>query len=230
MTLYLDLGNTNLKVGYIENNKWIFNTFNNKDNFEKEFKQLLKKQSFSRVWISSTNSKIEVRVLDCLGNLMVRKIDKDIKSKLGFDPAGETGDDIIVNTFYVGKKYKNVILFSLGTAFVVSHIKEQILQGVSIFPGIQSSLHALNNDTEKVGLIKLKDTKLILGNTTQTAVSAGIINSYKYIIEGFVKEIDSSAEVIITGGGCRLLKKNLSFKIEENITLFGLYEIEKNFG
>ncbi len=230
MTLYIDLGNTNIKVGYLQNNEWNFHIHSlNQNNYIAELKEIIKAHDFNRVWISSTNPKKESYILATLKDLEVRFIQKGVKTKLKLQLHNikEVGSDIIANAMYASSIKDNVILFSFGTALVVSHIKNKTLEGASIFPGIQASLNALSKDATMIGDIKIVDEGKILGRDTIEAVSSGFLNSYKYIIEGFVREIDPNAYVIITGGGAHLVKDLTSYPVVEETVLRGLYEISK---
>ncbi|MBN3535088.1 type III pantothenate kinase [Mycoplasma procyoni] len=223
MTLYIDLGNSNLKIGYIKDKKMKINTIST--SFDKKeienillwIKKDLKEEKIEKALISSVNNEKNPLLLSCLNkektNVQFINFASFTKQQLTakkIKNTAEVGSDILLNAFYVAQNYNSAIVVSLGTATVISKILNKNIEGVTIMPGIELSLKSLVDNASMIEDFKLVAPKSELGLTTQNAISSGILNGSMYAIEGFLKEINKEKlAVIFTGGNSQYLKKTI---------------------
>ena len=126
---------------------------------------------------------------------------------------------------------RNVLVVDCGTCVkydFVNH-KNQYLGG-SISPGLQMRFKALNQFTGKLPLLKPEAHPSLIGDSTETAITSGVINGLVAEIKGVIKSYTSIYEnltVILTGGDASFFDKELKSNIfvEPNLTLIGLNEI-----
>lgn len=75
--------------------------------------------------------------------------------------------------------------------------------GGNISPGINMRLKALHKFTDKLPLVAPDGETPVWGNTTETAIRAGVINGIALEIEGYIRQVKekySSLAVFLTGG------------------------------
>ena len=254
MILVVDVGNTNIKFGFVENRQ-ILSTFKMATDRGKTvdeywfFLEVLAKRlgvemtSMDRVVICSV-----VPTLDpVFSSLSLRYFNKPalfvepgIKTGITIltENPREVGADIVAASVGVVAFYSvPAILISFGTATVLTGIssKKELL-GVSIAPGLTSSAEALFKNTSKLPRVDLKDPGIFLGRNSTESLQSGFFYGFQglihQLIEGIKKEMkEESVSIIATGGLCSLISRSIpeiQF-IDQFLNLKGLSIIyEKN--
>lgn len=127
------------------------------------------------------------------------------------------------------------IMISYGTATVITVMKNKIIEGVVILPGFTKSLNSLFDSTSI--LEKHKELNLnppLVGNNSKNAISSGLIISNFFTIVGYLKSLNYSDKLLITGGAFNYLEKyyatqKIDYTYINNTVLLGLEIWSKNF-
>ncbi|MBE5847260.1 MAG: type III pantothenate kinase [Lachnospiraceae bacterium] len=256
MILALDIGNTNIVVGCIQNEDDIVfiervatNTLKTEFEYAVDFQALLslydiKKSEITGCIISS--------VVPPLNNIMVRAIDKllgttpmivgpGIRTGLNIlmDNPASVGADLIVNAVAGIRCYgAPLIMIDMGTATTVSLVDEKAnYVGGMILPGVRVSLDSLVSRTSQLPRIGLDAPKKLIGKNTIDCMKSGIIMGQASAMDGLIDricdEMGRKIPVVATGG---LSSSIIPFCrneviIDNDLTLKGLkYIYDKNAG
>lgn len=247
MIILLDVGNTNIKIGIVEDSKirytWRIASDHNKtaDEFGMIFYDLFVNigRSFTDVEgiIMSSVAPALNYTIEHMCSYYLNKEPLMVSCKLelgiGIDylVPEELGADRIVNSVAAYKIYGGpclVVDFGSATTFnLVS--KEGVLLGGAIAPGIKTSAEALTNTAAKLPRIELIKPKSIIGKTTIENMQSGVINGFTGLVEGIVKGMkkesnyDEGLKVIATGGMSELVGGSKVFdKVDRALSLKGL--------
>jgi type III pantothenate kinase len=148
---------------------------------------------------------------------------------------GEVGADRLVNAIAAYERFqRGLIVVDFGTAITFDCVNthREYIGGV-IVPGIGISLEALATRTAKLPLIDISDPpKQVIGNSTVTAMTSGILRGYGGLIDGLTRDIsqemgdihNSPPLVVATGGMAGLIAPYTSSltHIDPMLTLTGL--------
>ena len=245
MNLVGDIGNTEIKIYFVDFNNNIIKkiNFSNQDlslkNLKKKFDKLqryfpqLKKIMFCSVVPKSfhlikkflkTKSKIkcyEVKQLD---------LSSFIKIKVNYK---QVGSDRLTNAISVANNNRNFIIIDLGTATTFDVLIKNSYYGGIIAPGVKLSLNSLSDRATLIPKINLKKINKVIGNNTISAVRSGFFWGYAGLIDNIIylikKETRKTFKVIITGGFSDLFKNSIKTKVSQNqnVTIKGLIKISR---
>lgn len=132
------------------------------------------------------------------------------------------------NYLYPGK---NVLVVDAGTAITYDFIDENgEYAGGNISPGIEMRFKALNRFTGRLPLVRKKNLDKLVGQTTEEAILAGVMQGVVFEVEGTIrafKEIYKNLIVIITGGDAIFFDNKLKnyFFVHFNLIAIGLNRI-----
>ncbi|PWK19099.1 type III pantothenate kinase [Xanthomarina spongicola] len=236
MDLVIDVGNTFVKFAVFQEDEIVFQTSTEVFNFEKEFKNILKKYS-----------KIKDCIISSVGNLnkddykLIQKsihvLVLDSETKLPFQNKYKTpktlGVDRLALVSGAVKLFpqKNVLVIDAGTCITFDFIsKENTYLGGAISPGIRMRYKSLNNLTANLPLLETKLPEHFIGDTTGDAIHSGVVFGVLSEIEGAINQYMhkySDLTVILTGGDANFLSKQLKSSIfaNSNFLLQGLNHI-----
>lgn len=251
MVIIIDIGNTHIVTGVLNNSGDILLTFrvstNDRLTEDEYFSYFRNISEFNNIEIEQVKGIIISSVvpnLITIFQLFGRKyfeiepmlVDLNLKIPFTFaenvNPTG-FGADRIANITQVLKVYpnRNIITLDLGTATTYEVLKNNVYIGGGILPGIEMSINALCGNTAKLPKVKFSNPKSVLGFDTISAIQAGIFYGYagqiKYIINKIKDEIGEDFLVIATGG----LGKILSAEIDEidfycaELSIKGIYTL-----
>ncbi|MGL5732529.1 MAG: type III pantothenate kinase [Metamycoplasmataceae bacterium] len=135
----------------------------------------------------------------------------------------EIGNDMIATAIYAQSIGKSVVVVSLGTATTISAVVNKSIIGCIIFPGLKTSYDALIDKT-MIPNIELESTKKVIGKNTKDALSIGIIEGHKIVIQELSNKLEMPSDTIYlyTGGNAHYIKLN-DWKYIEDIDVLGLY-------
>lgn len=256
MVLLLDIGNTNIKIGVVQDDKivrtWRIATDHNKtaDEYGMVFLELLNSVGYNfdqieGIIISSVAPALNYTIEHMCSYYTKRKpimVNSGIKTgiKIEYLVPEELGADRIVNaaaayTIYGGPCI--TVDFGSATTFGIIDAEGRFLGG-AIAPGIKSSAESLTNTAAKLPRIELMRPKSIIGKTTVENMQAGIIYGFSGLVEGIIRDMIAEigledVKVIATGGMSQLLTAGGSkyFNvIDRSLSLKGLkilYELNK---
>ncbi len=126
---------------------------------------------------------------------------------------------------------KDLLVIDAGTAITFDLIESNgTFKGGNISPGLRSRFRALHEFTKKLPLIEETEEYPAIGQTTEEAIRAGVINGMVFEIDGTIdlfRENRPGLQPLLTGGDAlffeRRLKNAIFVKFE--ITLIGLNRI-----
>lgn len=246
MILAVDIGNTNIVIGCIEQEKVFFvervstNISKTELEYVVEFKTLL---DLYKIKMSEITGCIIASVVPPLNNIVKNAMQKllrispllvgpGVKTGLNIlmDNPGQVGADLIVNAV-AGLKYYGApnIIIDMGTATTISVVdqKKNYIGGM-ILPGVKVSLESLVNRTSQLPRISLEAPKKIIGKNTIDCMKSGIIMGQAACMDGMIEriweELGYQAVVIATGGlaGCIVPYCKKEIVCDNELTLKGL--------
>lgn len=252
MFLAIDIGNTNIVVGGIDNDEIIFisriatDILKTDDQYAIEIKNIIQLHNIdTRNIHDSIISSVVPPILNTIKNAIYKiigiqpyVIGEDIKALINmiYDNVDSIGTDRIVNCISVLSNYKPpIIIFDMGTATTISVIdKDKNYIGGCIIPGIRTSLDALSLKASQLPYIKLEAPEKVIGSNTIQCMLSGIINGNASMIDGMIEkmeiDIGEKATVVATGGMAKFIIPNCKkeIKYNEHLLLQGLNIIYKN--
>ncbi len=247
MLLAIDIGNSNIHIGFFKNNKLLYNfnigtgTNRSTDEYALTLNLLTKNGGYD---INEIEAVIIGSVVPSVTGKIQGAVEKLTKApimlvgpgiKTGFsiklDDPSQLGADLAANTAGAISQVKYpAIIVDLGTATTVSAIdKDKSYVGCYIMPGIQMGLDALHK-TELLPQVFADNAVPILGKNSIDSMRAGVAFGTIMACEGFIdaykRELDlpDDTPIVVTGGYSEDLVsyfvKNVTFV--PNLTLMGL--------
>ena len=251
MILAIDIGNTNIVVGCIDDKKTYFierlSTVRTKTELEYavDLKTVLDIYHIKKTDIEGCIISSVVPQITNIAKLAAEKILKKEVMVLGpgvktglnimMDNPGQLGADLVANAVAGLNEYPvPFIVIDMGTATTVSVVndKKQYIGGM-IMPGV--SLDALTARASQLSGISIDAPKHVLGKNTIECMKSGVLYSNAAAIDGIVdrveEELGEKATVIATGGLAKKIVSHCKKEIilDEDLLLKGLLVIyEKN--
>lgn len=246
MILTIDIGNTSTILGVFKDGTCISNTFILTDTkksqvHEHKIAAWLQKDAITPQDITGIGISSVVPQMDSIWTAVCQSLFKqkplfitstmNIPMQIAIDSPAELGSDILCDVVAAYNKVKKAcIVVDLGTATVVSAITEEgKYSGSAIAPGIETSLHALTDNTALLKPIHLSFPKRAIGKNTTEALQSGILFGHlglvKELITQFQKTLGTNTSVLLTGGYAEFLAPHLTATVEPHLTLEGIYEI-----
>lgn len=215
----IDIGNTNICVCTHDGNSWgeIERVKTSDPVAISKLGDLLKDLKTEKVVISSVvpnlTGSVKAEVNEVLG-IVPFIISLDIKSGLlrEYIPE-ELGSDILCNLICAHSKFpdKYVTVADFGTAFTTSTVSpEGRVMGVTIAPGMMTSVKALFETTAQIPQIRLDLPESVLGTDTVSSIRAGVLYGFTGQLDAIVrqieKEIGHKVFLVATGGFSKYIK------------------------
>lgn len=253
MIIGIDIGNTNITIGLIENHDIVksYRLTTRTKRTSDEYGFLIR--SFlidADVTINDIDDVIISSVVPKIMYSFTNSIRKYIKKEpiiiapgvktgvaLNIDNPKEIGADKIVNAAGAIKFYRgNCLIIDFGTATTIDYIDENnTLKGGIIAPGIEISANALYEKAAKLPEVEIKKPKKYLGKNTIESMQSGIVFGYIGQIEYLIKKIkdeigNQNIMVIATGGLGRLIANETSLIdiYDADLTFKGLDAVYEN--
>ena len=251
MLLAIDIGNTNIVIGCIENDEILFQAriatdrTRTSDQYGVEIKNMLEAFGVRREDISDCIiSSVVPPVFHSVRTGVVKVIGKQpmvvgpgLKTGLNIqmDVPSQVGSDRIVIAVAALAEYKPpLILMDMGTATTVEVVEEgNAYIGGVIFPGVKISLDALTSRAAQLPDISLDKPKRVIGKNTVECMRSGTMYGTAAMIDGIVdritEELGHSSTIIATGGMAQFITPLCKHEIllERDLLLKGLNIIYK---
>tara|TARA_S200000501_G_C20871752_1_gene764614 strand:- start:9817 stop:10569 length:753 start_codon:yes stop_codon:yes gene_type:complete len=236
MLLALDIGNTNITVGIVENSEIIMVHRIKSHTSANEGLTDIDLSKITNVIISSVAPKKTIDYQNwCRMHLNLKpfiiKHNNIIGLKLDVEKPSSVGADRICNIVGANKKYSGrKIIVDFGTATTYDVInKNGIFIGGAISPGIDVSANNLYNKAALLKNTAFKFPKNVVGRNTETNLQSGIMFGAVESLEGMIIRIQNemnwqNCRIILTGGFSTVISPGLSIKhdLEPFLTLFGI--------
>ena len=222
MILAIDMGNTNIVVGGIDDTKTYFvervTTDHHKTDLEYAvtIKNILEIHQVALHMIEGAIISSVVPPLNSTLSSAVKKITgrspllvgSGMKTGLNIlmDNPKTTGSDMIVDAVAAIREYPApLIIIDMGTATTMSVVDQagNYIGGV-ILPGVRVSLDSLSGKTAQLPFISLEIPSRVIGKHTIDCMRAGIMYGNAATLDGIIdrmeEELGSKTTVIATGG------------------------------
>ena len=253
MILALDIGNTNIVIGCIDEQKTYFverlRTDTNKTELEYalDLKNVLELYGITR---ADLEGGIIASVVPPISTTLQRAMEKVIGRKpplvgpgirtglnIKMDNPASVGADLIVAAVAAVRDYPPpLILIDMGTATTMTVIDEcGNYIGGAIVPGLQVSLDSLVNRAAQLTRIGLDNLKQVIGKNTIDCMKSGALYGNAALIDGMIERIEEElgqkTTIISTGGLAKFVTPHCKHKIrlDDGLLLRGLWIIyQKN--
>ncbi|MEY8338774.1 type III pantothenate kinase [Lachnospiraceae bacterium 62-35] len=253
MILAIDMGNTNIVVGGIDNSKTHFveriTTDHRKTDLEYAvtIKNILE---IHQILTDEIEGAIISSVVPPLNSVLAHAVKKATGKKpflvgsgmktglnIIMDNPKTTGSDMIVDAIAAIREYPcPLIIIDMGTATTMSVVDNagNYIGGV-ILPGLRVSLDSLSSNAAQLPFISLEIPSKIIGKNTIDCMRSGIMYGNAAMLDGIIdrmeEELQEKTTVIATGGLARFLTPLCRHKIiyDDALLLKGLLILyEKN--
>ena len=222
MIIAVDIGNTNIVLGCIEDDKILFEArmatdlIKTSDQYCAELKTMLSLFEVSPEDIDgSIISSVVPPVLNSF-KTAIRKltgcsalvVGPGIKTGLNIrmDNPSEVGSDLIVAAVAAIAEYgAPLLLVDMGTATTITAIDESgAFVGGCICPGVKISMEALTGRTAQLPGISLDEPRCAIGKNTRDSMRSGIMLGAAAMLDGLLDrmeaELGAKVTVVATGG------------------------------
>lgn len=251
MILAIDIGNSHIVLGCIENDKILFEArmatdrIRTSDQYCADLKALLDLYHADCSKIDGTIiSSVVPPVLDAVSEAVRKIVDKRVYIvgpglktgiNIRIDNPAEVGSDLIVAAVAGIQEYGTpLIIIDMGTATTFSVVDNQkAYLGGAICPGVMISLDALTSRTSQLPGIGLSVPKRVVGKNTVDCMQSGLLYGAAAMIDGMIErteeELGYTAKVLATGGLSKfilpLCKRSIIY--DDDLLLKGLNLIYK---
>lgn len=246
MILTIDMGNTNIVIGGIDNERTYFvervTTNHGKTDLEYavNIKSILEIHNIAP---SSIEGAILSSVVPPLNSTILSAVEKicgfrpmlveaGMKTGLNIimDNPKTVGSDMIVDAVAAIKEYPcPIIIIDMGTATTMSVVdKSGNYIGGVILPGLKVSLDSLSGKAAQLPYISLDVPGKVIGKNTIDCMRAGIMYGNAAMIDGIIdrmeEELGMTASVVATGGLAKFISPLCCHTIsyEDDLLLKGL--------
>ncbi len=251
MLLAIDIGNSNIVIGGIENDQIKFEAriatdrIKTSDQYGVEIKNILNlfevsPQQVEDCIISSVVppvfNAVRTGVIKLTG-LTPMVVGPGIKTGLNIqmDNPASVGSDLIVAAVAALQEYQApLMLIDMGTATTITVVdKDNTYIGGAIIPGVRVSAEALSSRAAQLPGIQLDRPKRAIGKNTVECMRSGIMFGAAAMLDGMIErmeaELGKQTTVVATGGIAQfvapLCKREI--RLEKDLLLKGLNIIYK---
>lgn len=252
MIIAVDIGNSNIVIGGIQDTEILFearlrtDATKTSDEYAIDLKMLFEIHGISLANIEgSIISSVVPQVLNSVKTALwklTRKaslvVGPGVKTGLNIkveNPA-QTGADLVVGCVGAIQEHKPpLIVVDMGTATtMVALDREGAFIGGCICPGVKISQEALTTRTALLPGLQLDQPKCVIGRNTVECMRSGILYGTASMIDGmiarFEEELGCNTTVIATGGIARfilpLCRREIQY--DKNLILKGLAKIYRD--
>lgn len=253
MILAIDMGNTNIVIGGIDEEKTYFVERFTTDRMKTGLEYAITIKTTLEIH-KIAFSRIEGAIISSVVPPLNAAISSAVKKLFGFRPmlvgAGiktgmniimdnpkTVGSDMIVDAVAAIREYPcPLVIIDMGTATTMSVIdKAGNYVGGVILPGLRVSLDSLSSKAAQLPSISLDIPSRVIGKNTIDCMRSGIMYGNAGMIDGIIErmeqELGEPATVIATGGLSRFVTPLCKHKIiyDEELLLKGLLTLyQKN--
>ena len=222
MILTVDVGNSNVVLGCVEDDKILFearlrtDTTKTSDEYCVDLKMILDIYGYSAKDIEgSIIASVVPQVLNSMKTAILKLTGKPalvvgpgLKTGLNIaiDNPAQTGADLVVGCVAALREHKApMIVIDMGTATTMIVLdKNSAMIGGCIMPGVKISMDALTDRTALLPGLQLDAPKKAIGRDTIDCMRSGLMLGAACMIDGMIErmeeELGYSTTVIATGG------------------------------
>lgn len=246
MLLAIDMGNTHIVTGCIDDGKTLFVERLSTDHTKTEleyamgFGTLLNLHGISA---DAIDGAIMSSVVPPLTNIIALAVEKIIGTKpmivgpgiktglniLMDNPKAVGADLVVASVAGISEYGAPLIMVDMGTATTIAVIdRDGNYIGGAIAPGMGASLSALVARTAQLPDIGLEAPRRVIGRNTEDSMKSGLVLGCASMIDGMIdrmeKELGYPAKIIATGGLARTVIPMCThrIKVDDELLLKGL--------
>lgn len=232
--LTIDIGNTNVSMGYLKNGKVVkvchVSSTVSVEKLRVDLDKTLKKFRFANLVgvaicsvVPEVLKVVEARIKQQLGlkSIVVGR-DIHVPIKNNYDYPQQVGQDRLVGAYAAKMLYGYPsIIIDLGTAITFDVVsKRGEYEGGMIVPGLRLSAETLFHKTALLPRIdRMKIPHQLIGKNTKESILSGLFNGYGAMCSGLIdlikKRVKGRPKVIITGGHIELMNKFIAPKVDK---------------
>lgn len=227
MILVVDIGNSNVVIGGVEEEKIAFearlrtDATKTSDEYCIDLKSILDINDVNKDCIEgSIIASVVPQVLNTFQTAVMKLTGKKalvvgpgLKTGLNIaiDNPSQTGADLVVGSVAALREHKPpMIVIDMGTATTMVVLdKNGALIGGSISPGVKISLDALTGGTALLPGLQLDQPKRAIGRNTTDCMRSGVMMGAACMLDGMIQrmeeELGYKTKVIVTGGIARFV-------------------------
>ena len=252
MILTIDIGNSNIVLGGVQEDKIVFEarlrteTTKTSDQYCVDLKILLdvygvRPEDIEGCIISSVVPQVLNSFQTAIKKLTGKTslvVGPGIKTGLNIrlENPGQTGADLVVADVAALREHKPpLIIIDMGTATTMSVLDESGAHiGGCIIPGVQISLSALTDKTALLPGLQLDQPKRAIGRNTIDAMRSGIMMGTACMLDGMVErmeqELGCKTTVVATGGIAKFIVPlcKTSIIYDKDLLIKGLVALYKD--
>ena len=251
MLLAIDIGNTNIVIGVIQNDEILFKAriatdrLRTSDQYGVEIRNMLeafniRKEDVTDCIIASVvppvfNS-VYTGVIKMIGKQPM-VVGPGLKTGLNIHvdiPSQVASDRIVAAVAALAEYEAPLVLIDMGTATTIEVVEpENVYMGGVIFPGVMVSLDSLTSRAAQLPGISLDKPKNIIGKNTVDCMRSGMMYGTASMLDGVIdriaEELGHSSTIIATGGMAQFITPLCKHEIilEKELLLKGLNVIYK---
>ena len=222
MILAVDIGNSNIVIGGIEEMEILFEARLRTDSTKTSDEYCIDLKMILEVY-GVQSSQVEGAIISSVVPQVMNSMKTALKKLTGhtalvvgpglktglnikIENPAQTGADLVVGSVAALREHKApIIVIDMGTATTVTVIDETgAFIGGSICPGVKISLDALTERTALLPGLQLDQPKRAIGKNTIDCMRSGIMLGNACMLDGlierFEEEIGRKATVVATGG------------------------------
>ena len=227
----IDFGNTRIKIGLFNNDSLleIFRVATLSETAE-----LLIANSVQNAIVSSvTLSNLEIsEKINSLKSLIFLDYNTPLPIKNNYATPKTLGYDRIAAAVGANLRYpnQNCLIIDIGTAIKYDLVSEKnAFEGGIISPGRRMRFNALHTFTKKLPLLDTVEIPELIGQSTETCISSGVMNGIAAEINGIIDEYLKKLKlrVLICGGDAPYFETKIKYPTfaTPNLVLEGLNRI-----
>lgn len=244
MILAIDIGNTNIVLGVMDDESLLFSGRLSTNIYETDEEYAMKLHSFLSI---HNLLNIDGAILSSVVPALVGTVKKAVKIVTGITPLivgpgiktglsikiddpAQLGADLVVGAVAAKNKYPlPSIFFDLGTATsaIVLNEKGECIGGM-IAAGVKTAINALSSNTSLLPQIEISAPKKAIATNTIDCMKCGAVIGTAVMIDGlidrFEEELGKKTTVIVTGELGESITENCrhDIVIDEHLLLDGL--------
>ena len=251
MQLILDIGNSNIVSAICQDGKFVYinriktNRSQPVFYYQNYFSRLLlelgiRPERISHICISSVVIEITDTIVEAVEQYYGKSpfvIDPEVIKSLDMPVPRpyEIGSDLVANAYTIfSRELGDSIVIDFGTALTFTVVSgENGVLGVTIAPGLKTSIRALSDSTSRLPKVPLSMPESSIGKDTVHAIQAGVLFGYVGLVKEITTRIRNEAgehfRLVATGGLSAILEplKNHFDEIDPHLTLSGIHLIHE---
>ncbi|WMJ72438.1 type III pantothenate kinase [Cytophagaceae bacterium ABcell3] len=231
MNLAIDIGNTKIKAGVFNEGHLL-----HKETFEdiQKIGFLINKFNIKKAISASVRKSASINLPQSIQHIYLSHQLK-FPFKIHYKTPETLGTDRIaaVAGALAYAPNRNILVIDAGTCITYDFIDaDRNYLGGNISPGINMRFKALHNFTDGLPLLSNNENALLIGQTTEEAISGGVLNGTIFEVAGIINEYHSKfhdVQIIMTGGDAHFFENKLKETIfaVPDLLLSGLNSILK---